>query len=140
MAKMTEEVREKFLAATRLGILTTLARDGAPISMPVWFDWDGRAVRVFTGTDSAKVKRIRRDARISVLIVNHLDEKEAWVAFDGSAIIRQDGAVDLLERLAEKYWDMTDPGHQTTVASWKNEAESLCVIELVPAQIRSQLG
>jgi nitroimidazol reductase NimA-like FMN-containing flavoprotein (pyridoxamine 5'-phosphate oxidase superfamily) len=55
MTSMPEEVREKFLAKTRYAVLTTLAGDGAPISVPVWFDWDGRAVHIFTGLDSPKV-------------------------------------------------------------------------------------
>ena len=138
MAKMTQEFQEKFLNKTRYGILTTLASDGTPKSVPVWFDWDGNAVRIFTGVKSAKVKRIRRDPRVTLLVANHLDEGEAWVAFDGTAKIRPDSAVELLERLAAKYWDLSDSDRQSTVDSWKSEPNSLCVIELVPTQIRTQ--
>jgi len=105
---MTQEFQEKFLNKTRYGILTTLASDGT------------------------------RDPRVTLLVANHLDEGEAWVAFDGTAKIRPDSAVELLERLAAKYWDLSDSDRQSTVDSWKSEPNSLCVIELVPTQIRTQ--
>ena len=137
MAKMTEEIREKFLAETRYGILTTLDRDGAPISVPIWFDWDGHAIRMFSGLESPKIRRIRRDARVTLLVTNHLDESEAWVAFDGTAVIRSSGVVELFEMLAEKYWDLSDPNKRATVSGWKEDADNMCVIELVPSKIRS---
>jgi PPOX class probable F420-dependent enzyme len=138
MAKMSKESQEKFLSKTRYGILTTLAEDGSPVSVPVWFNWDGHAIRIFTGVKSAKVKRIWRDPRVTLLVANHLDEGEGWVAFDGEAKIRPEGAVELLEQLAAKYWDLSDPERRATVDEWKNEPNDLCVIELVPSKIRSQ--
>ena len=92
---MTPEKREKFLAKTRYGYLTTLRRDGSPISVPVWFEWDGAVVRIFTGKASTKVKRIRHDPRVTLLATNQLDEKEAWVAFDGRATIEPEGGFEL---------------------------------------------
>ena len=138
MAKMSQEAQDKFLSKTRYGILTTLAEDGSPVSVPVWFNWDGKAVRIFTGVKSAKVKRIWRDPRVTLLVANHIDEGESWVAFDGEAKIRPEGAVELLEDLAAKYWDLSDPKRRSTVDEWKSEPNELCVIELVPSKIRSQ--
>ena len=135
---MSQDSQDKFLSKTRYGILTTLEGDGSPVSVPVWFNWDGTAIRIFTGVKSAKVKRIWRDARVTLLVANHLDEGEAWVAFDGEAKIRSEGAVELLERLAAKYWDLSDPDRRATVDSWKSEPNELCVIELVPSKIRTQ--
>ena len=137
MAKMTQEFRDKFLSQTRYGILTTLAKDGSPISVPVWFDWDGMAIRIITAENTAKVRRIRRDARVTFLVINHPDEDDAWVAFDGLAEVHP-GDVELLERIAAKYWDMSDPERRATVESWKSDINELCVIELVPSKIRTQ--
>jgi PPOX class probable F420-dependent enzyme len=137
MAKMTEEYREEFLAKTRYGYLTTLASDGSPRSVPVWFDWDGRAARIFTGIESPKVKRIRRDPRVTLLVSNDQSEYEAWVSFDGKAIIRLEGASELMERLAAKYWDLSDSNRKATLDSWKSAPEELCVIELAPTRIRT---
>lgn len=137
MAKMPEEYRDQFLAKTRYGYLTTLASDGSPRSVPVWFDWDGRVARIFTGIDSPKVKRIRRDPRVTLLVSNDLSEYEAWVSFDGKATIRLEGAIELVEQLAEKYWDLSDPQRKETLDLWKSAPGELCVVELAPTRIRT---
>ena len=50
------------------GILTTLRRDGSPISLPVWFvTWD-RRVYVTGPSQTKKFARIRRDPRVSFLV------------------------------------------------------------------------
>ena len=134
---MTPEFQDKFLSQAHYGILTTLKKDGSPISEPVWFDWDGKAVRIFTGVKSAKIKRIRRDARVTFLVANHPDEEDACVAFDGLAEIHP-GDAELLERISAKYWDMSDPERRATVDSWISDLSELCMIELAPTQIRSQ--
>lgn len=137
MTIMTEEYREKFLAKTRYGYLTTLASDGSPRSVPVWFDWDGQAVRIFTGIDTPKVKRIKRDPRVTLLVSNDISEYEAWISFDGTAKVRLDGAIELVEKLAAKYWDLSDPNRKATLDSWKTTPEQFCIIELVPTRIRT---
>ena len=97
MAKMNDEVRERFLAEPRYGILNTLRSDGLPIGVPVWFDWDGETVRMFTSVLSPKIKRIQADPRASLLVVNHPTEEEAWVSFDGPVSIHEEGGFELAE-------------------------------------------
>lgn len=48
------------------GILTTLRRDGVPISMPLWFACLDN--RVYVQTRGKKLQRIRRDRRSSFLV------------------------------------------------------------------------
>ena len=137
MATMNPQARDEFLAKTRYGYLATLAPDGSPRTVPVWFDWDGQAIRIFTGIDTPKVKRIQRDPRATLLVSNDLSEKEAWVSFEGTARIRLDGGFELAERLAAKYWDLSDPDQKATLDSWKASSEQLCIIELFPDRIRT---
>ena len=66
-----------------------------------------------------------------------MSEYEAWVACDGNAEIRLDGAVELMEQLAEKYWNLSDPDRKATFDTWKSAPEDLCMIELVPTRIRT---
>jgi len=140
MTKMTEEFREEFLAKTRYGYLTMLTRDGAPSTVPVWFDWDGQLVRIFTGIDSPKIKRIKRDARVTLLVSNDMSEVEMWVAFDGTAKIQSEGVIELIEKLAARYWDLSNPKLKATLDSWLTTPEQFCVLELVPTQIRTYIG
>jgi PPOX class probable F420-dependent enzyme len=137
---MTAAERDEFLAVPRLGMLTTLREDGAPVTVPVWFEWDGVAVRVFSGADSGKVKRIKRDPRASLTVPNVMGEPEAWVAFDGRAAISSEGAIELSERLAHRYWDMGDAGHKKTLGEWRASAAYLRVVELKPESVRTSKG
>ena len=137
---MTDGERDAFLAAPRLGMLATLREDGTPVTVPVWFEWDGVAVRAFSSVGSGKVTRIKRDPRASLTAVNSLGEPEAWVAFDGQAAISSEGAFELSERLAHRYWDMSDAGHNKTLEEWRAATAYLCVIELKPTRVRTSKG
>ena len=87
MGTMNDDQRKDFLAEPRYGILNTTRSDGLPIGVPVWFDWNGETVRMFTSVVSPKIKRLQADPRASLLVVNYLSEQEAWVSFDGSVSI-----------------------------------------------------
>jgi PPOX class probable F420-dependent enzyme len=137
---MNDAERDAFLATTRLAMLSTLKDDGAPITVPVWFEWDGETVRMFSGATASKVRRLQRDARASVLIPNSPGEPESWVAFDGEVAISPDGAFELASRMAQRYWDMTDAGHAETVESWRKAAAHLRLLQLKPRTIRSSKG
>ncbi|MCH8162183.1 MAG: TIGR03618 family F420-dependent PPOX class oxidoreductase [Chloroflexi bacterium] len=140
MTKMTDEARDAFLAETRIGILSTAGEDGWPISVPVWFEWDGSHARVFTSAGSPKVGRLERDPRVSLLVVNNVGEQEYWVAIDGQVEVREEGAAELAKRLADRYWDMTDEEHKKTVDMWVAEGATLRLLEIVPTRIRTYGG
>ncbi|MFF7411414.1 PPOX class F420-dependent oxidoreductase [Streptomyces lydicus] len=46
--------------------LVTFRRDGTPVATPVWAVADGDELLVWTRDDSWKVKRLRREARVTV--------------------------------------------------------------------------
>ena len=137
MTKMNDDERERFLAEPRYGILTTVRSDGSPIGVPVWFDWDGETVRMFTGVISPKIKRLQGDPRASLLVVNHLTENEAWVSFDGPVSIHEEGGLELAEALAPRYWDLSDPRRQETLELWRKAAAAMRLLELRPVRVRS---
>ena len=136
MPKMDEAERERFLERTRLGILSSNRKDGRALSVPVWFDWDGHTVRMFAAKDSPKVRRLTRDPRASLLVTNHLDEPEAWVAFDGEVSIG-DGDFALVENLAARYWDLEQPGPRDMLAAWRGAKDAFCLMTFEPTEIRS---
>lgn len=135
---MTDAEIESFLEKPRLALLSTLRNTGAPFSVPVWFEWDGSAVRMFAGAGSPKLGRIRRDPRICVTVVNNLDEPESWVTFEGRSEIIESGGKDLALRLARFYWDLSDPSRKAAYKAWDKARDSdFCVMELRPDQIKS---
>ncbi len=137
MASMTPEAREAFLAQARLGFFATLSSDGVPVSIPIWFEWDGQFVRMFTGMSSPKIRRLQRDPRASLVVASALGEKEEWVSFEGTVTIHSEGGLELAERLAKRYWDLSDPARAQTLQTWRDEASHLRLLELKPSKIRS---
>lgn len=61
---MTATVRE--IAEAKYVLMTTYRRDGTPVAAPLWAVRDGADLLMWTGADSAKVKRLRRDNRVLV--------------------------------------------------------------------------
>jgi PPOX class probable F420-dependent enzyme len=89
------------------GIFTTLRRDGAPVSLPVWFALVDDDIYVRTPQRSKKVARVQHDARASFLV----EAGERWVDLravhlTGRAEVVDDGDEHLArvaEELARKY-------------------------------------
>lgn len=73
--QLTDAEQDALLTTAHTAIITTLRRDGWPVTLPVWFIWTAGHVYIGTPPGSAKVKRIRRDNRCSVLI----ESGQAWV-------------------------------------------------------------
>jgi PPOX class probable F420-dependent enzyme len=64
-----------FLGKSRTGILSTLRRDGRPVSLPLWYALDGDAIVMTTPRGSRKIARIENDPRACFLV----EAGEAWV-------------------------------------------------------------
>ena len=107
------------------------------MGVPVWFDWDGKALRMFAANTTPKVKRLRRDPRASVLVTNRIDESECWVAFDGQVAIAETGGFELAEQLAPRYWDLQDPERHDMLELWRSARDIFCLLTLEPTKIRS---
>jgi len=132
-----EAHRDEFLAQPRLAILITNDAPGAPIGVPVWFEWTGTKVQMFAGKETPKIDRIKRDPNASVLVTNAVGEREAWVAFDGPVDVGDEGAIELATRLADRYWDLGNKQLRAVLSSWQQAPESFCLLTLKPERIRA---
>lgn len=111
--------------------------DGAtpPQPRPVWFELaDDGTVRLFSASDALKVRRLRRDPRASLVVAAPVEEREHWVAVDGTVTIEQEGARELAERLAPRYWDLEDPARRADLAAMVDEDQVLLVLH--PERVR----
>jgi PPOX class probable F420-dependent enzyme len=61
------------LKSTALAHVATLGPDGEPQSSPVWFDWDGEHVKYSQTKTRQKYRRVKRDPRIALSIVDPED-------------------------------------------------------------------
>lgn len=52
------------LTSRRIGWFTTIAKDGTPRAVPVWFWWEDGLVYVLTEPDTGKVAHIRRGSPV----------------------------------------------------------------------------
>jgi nitroimidazol reductase NimA-like FMN-containing flavoprotein (pyridoxamine 5'-phosphate oxidase superfamily) len=72
--RMSEEEAWEFLESGHTAILTTLRRDGWPISLPLWYVVENRVIYVASPQRSKKVARIRNDDRACLLV----EQGEQW--------------------------------------------------------------
>tara|TARA_B100000686_G_C16711653_1_gene929519 strand:+ start:464 stop:901 length:438 start_codon:yes stop_codon:yes gene_type:complete len=136
----SEQERNLFINEPRIASLMYWGTLPAPRGVPVWFEWDGKTVRMFAFRTSPKISHLKKNPNISVLIFNHVGEPEGWVAFDGMVSI-SDISMDewhpFLDRVASKYWDLSDPAYAKEIQSWCENPESFVWLTLEPESIRS---
>jgi len=100
-----------------------------PQPRPVWFEAKAEGtVQIFTGPDTLKIRRLRRDPRASLVVAAPVGERERWVSVTGRAEVEPDGAHDLADRLADRYRDLDDPGRAGDLAEILAEVQVRLVI------------
>lgn len=73
--RLSEEEAWAELDTAHTGILTTLRRDGRPVSLPVWFATVGRSIYVRSPAKTRKVEHVRNDPRATFLV----ERGEKWI-------------------------------------------------------------
>jgi PPOX class probable F420-dependent enzyme len=103
---MATPVPEKYadlLGKKTFATLGTLMPDGSPQVTPVWFDYDGKHVRVNSALGRVKDKNIRRDPRVS-LSIQDPENPYRYLEVRGKVVdITQNGADDHINSLSQKY-------------------------------------
>jgi PPOX class probable F420-dependent enzyme len=79
MIRLTPDEAWDEIASAHTGILTTLRRDGMPITLPVWFVAEDRTIAMMTPSGTKKIARVRRDPRASFLV----ESGERWAQLRG---------------------------------------------------------
>jgi len=115
---------DRALLARPLYAFLTVAPVGDrwPAPRPVWFEMtsDGD-LQLFSLPDAPKVDRLRERPRASVVVAAPPGEPEHWVAVEGRVTLHDDGGSELAVRLAERYWDLSDPNpeHQQLLDEYR---------------------
>lgn len=100
------------VAAAHTGIVTTLRRDGMPMSTPVWFVVHDGAVHFGTPSRSKKVARLRSDPRVGFLVEGGERWAELWavhLAGTAAAVDDPDVLAAVAARQSEKYAGFSTP-------------------------------
>ena len=135
MAEMSVAERDAFLKRARIGVLATLDAAGAPLAIPIWYEWDGERARMFTSGASPKVARLRRDGRVCLTVAEPVGVPEAWVAIEGVATIEEGTGFALAQRLAPQYYPPEQA--ERTLESWGQVARDWVTIVIQPRRIGS---
>lgn len=84
------------------GVLTTMLPNGQPQSSLVWVDCDGECACVNTTRERQKGRNMRRNSKVSLLIVDP-DDTSRYLQIRGDAELDEQGALVHLDRLTRKY-------------------------------------
>ncbi|MER5932414.1 pyridoxamine 5'-phosphate oxidase family protein [Streptomyces sp. NPDC002054] len=99
------------------GFLSVAGGPLPPQPRPVWFEVTAEdTIQLFTGPDTPKVRRLRRDPRASIVVAAPVGEREHWVSISGRTTVEPDGAHDLAARLAARYWNLDGPARTNDLA------------------------
>lgn len=131
---MTESECDTFLREIRIGTLCTLNEDGSPNAVPLWYEWTGEKIRLFSSRDTGKVRRLTNDPRACFSVEDPVGAPEAWVTVEGKIKVLNQGGKELAVKLAKIYYE----GEQRaqTVAKWSRK-DDWVLLELTPSRIRS---
>ena len=129
---MTDEERDAFLREVRIATLCTLNEDGSPNALPVWFEWDGETVRIFSYRETGKVRRLRRDPRACLNVAAPVGAPEAWVTVEGTVEILDEGGKEFGLRLAALYYE--GERRDEAIAEWSAQ-DNWVLLELTPTRI-----
>jgi PPOX class probable F420-dependent enzyme len=114
-ATLTDAERA-FLEQPFYGAVTTLRADGSPHTTVVWVDVDDVAVMFNTAVGRAKERHLRRDPRLSLIVIDSQDPYR-WLCVSGRAQLITEGADEQIDKLAKKYlgkdeYTSSKPGEQ----------------------------
>ena len=102
------EAQRAFFREPLPAVATTLRRDGSPHSTVVWIDERDGDVLFNTTLERAKGRHLKRDPRVSVLLVDPADQYR-WVAVSGTATLVAEGAAEHMETLWQRYTGRPGP-------------------------------
>jgi PPOX class probable F420-dependent enzyme len=103
LAKLTEGQAAFLHEEPNLGVVTALRENGTPHQTVVWVDWDGEHVVLNLNNFRAKLGYLRRDPRVSVLVLDRYDPFR-WLGVEGTvAEITPEGAYEHIVRQAGVY-------------------------------------
>ena len=106
---MLSEKIQQLAGGPNHAVLTTLFPSGGPQTNVVWIDHDGEHLLVNSETERQKVRNVRRDPRVAVLVFDPAD-MDVWVEVRGRVveIIEGEAARRHIDTLAQKYLGLSD--------------------------------
>lgn len=113
--------------------LTTVDRWNRPQPRPVWFDWDGKTLLIFSQPGTAKVRHIASNSSVA-LNLNSDAQGEAVTVLSGEAkLLKRPVGTTRLEAYLKKYREGIETLGMTPAEFW---AEYSTAIQVKPTALR----
>jgi PPOX class probable F420-dependent enzyme len=110
-----------------LAVLATRAGDDEVLLSPLWHEWREGGFNVFTGKDDVKVRHIRRDPRVSIVVC---EQTPPYRGIEVRALARvENGDPETGLRIAGRYMGETQAG------AWVGPDD--VVVRVQPGSIRA---
>jgi PPOX class probable F420-dependent enzyme len=127
MPKLTDGQAAFLREEPNVAVVAALHENGVPHQTVVWVDWDGEHVVLNLNNFRAKLDHLRRDPRVSVLVLDR-NNPFRWLAVEGEvAEITTEGAYDHIVRQAGVYTGETEYPLE--------EGEERILVKIVPTRI-----
>jgi PPOX class probable F420-dependent enzyme len=129
MAAIPDKYLDLLQQKKAFAIIATVMPDGSPQVTPVWFDYDGKVIRVNTARGRVKARNMKEGSRVALAIVDP-ENPYRYVQIRGRvARMTEQGADAHIDSLAMKYL-----GQQTYPHRQPGEVRILYEIEPSAAQ------
>src|SRR5688500_5824655 len=93
---------DAFLREPLLAVLALNRKDGSVLLSPVWHEWSDGGISVVLGADDLKVRLIRRDPRVSVVVAQNVPPYKGIEIRTTARFVGDDGR-DVMLRMAVRY-------------------------------------
>ncbi len=125
--RLSDDEAWAYVEAGHTGVMTSVRRDGWPISLPVWFVVIDRKVHISTPAKSKKVARVRRDERACFLVEDGLNWKDlnAVMIPVRATIVENEAVADaIMSAMHAKYAGFRTPSENLPTATRNHYAGS----------------
>ena len=113
-----------------VAVLATYRADGDVLLSPVWHEWRDGGFQVATGANGIKVRHLRRDPRVSIVVYEH-EQPYRGIEVKGHAQLLPEEAPAAVLRIAVRYL-----GTEAGTAYAEGETDDM-VIRIEPGELRA---
>jgi PPOX class probable F420-dependent enzyme len=125
MAELEPRIREVFEGAN-FAHLATVLPDGSPHGVPVWAGIEDGRIVFFTQPASRKARNLANDPRVAISVIDFEQPYlSAWVRGRIAATREGDAALEVIDRLSQKYIGGPFPMRSGTVYEIEPERQGL---------------
>ncbi|GGC56949.1 PPOX class F420-dependent oxidoreductase [Hoyosella rhizosphaerae] len=91
------------LASAKYVLLTTFRKDSTPVPTPLWVAAEDNRLFVWTETNSYKVKRIKRDPRVTIAVCGKRGQPDGETVRASAEVLGEEGTNYVRGLIAKKY-------------------------------------